>query len=38
MASKGYAYIYNGAWIFATADGPQRVGHLAVELHAADRA
>ena len=37
MASKGYSYIYNGAWIFATDDRPQRVGQHAVELPAARR-
>ena len=37
MASKGYAYRFNGAWIFASEDNPQCLAQLAVELPAARR-
>ncbi len=32
MASKGYSYIYNGAWKFASDEQPARVAQHAVEL------
>ena len=37
MASKGYSYLYNGAWVFTTRRQPQRVAQQGVELPAALR-
>ncbi len=37
MSSKGYAYSYNGEWIFASESNPYAWSTLGAELHAAPR-